>query len=141
MVDNIEKVLERGEKIELLVDKSENLRDRVRHAFCLDTAVRDTGFGISQAPVDPKVVITCLWLNRHLCCRRADLVCHAGKSVSDNWAAAEAQDVVAEHEDEDPAGRHHPRYCAYHLPCGVFQRRELLQVASSFGSSCITRCI
>jgi len=28
MVDNIEKVLERGEKIELLVDKSENLRDR-----------------------------------------------------------------------------------------------------------------
>ena len=30
MVDNIEKVLERGEKIELLVDKSENLRDRVR---------------------------------------------------------------------------------------------------------------
>lgn len=29
MVDNIEKVLERGEKIELLVDKSENLRDRV----------------------------------------------------------------------------------------------------------------
>ena len=37
MVDNIEKVLERGEKIELLVDKSENLRDRVSHPakFCL----------------------------------------------------------------------------------------------------------
>ena len=33
MVDNIEKVLERGEKIELLVDKSENLRDRV--SLCL----------------------------------------------------------------------------------------------------------
>ena len=32
MVDNIEKVLERGEKIELLVDKSENLRDRVSHS-------------------------------------------------------------------------------------------------------------
>ncbi len=31
MVDNIERVLERGEKIELLVDKSENLRDRVRN--------------------------------------------------------------------------------------------------------------
>ncbi len=26
MVDNIEKVLERGEKIELLVDKTDNLR-------------------------------------------------------------------------------------------------------------------
>ena len=29
MVDNIEKVLERGEKIELLVDKADGLRDRV----------------------------------------------------------------------------------------------------------------
>ena len=36
MVDNIEKVLERGERIELLVDKSENLRDRVSlTAHCL----------------------------------------------------------------------------------------------------------
>ena len=30
MVDNIEKVLERGEKIELLVDKADGLKDRVR---------------------------------------------------------------------------------------------------------------
>ena len=30
MVDNIEKVLERGERIELLVDKSEQLRNQVR---------------------------------------------------------------------------------------------------------------
>lgn len=30
MVDNIEKVLERGEKIELLVDKTDNLRFQVR---------------------------------------------------------------------------------------------------------------
>ena len=29
MVDNIEKVLERGEKIELLVDKTDNLRFQV----------------------------------------------------------------------------------------------------------------
>ena len=29
MVDNIEKVLERGEKIELLVDKTDNLRTQV----------------------------------------------------------------------------------------------------------------
>lgn len=29
MVNNIEKVLERGEKIELLVDKTDNLRDQV----------------------------------------------------------------------------------------------------------------
>ena len=29
MVDNIEKVLERGERIELLVDKSEQLRNQV----------------------------------------------------------------------------------------------------------------
>ena len=28
MMDNIEKVLDRGEKIELLVDKTENLRSR-----------------------------------------------------------------------------------------------------------------
>lgn len=32
MVDNIEKVLERGEKIELLVDKTDNLRFQV--SFC-----------------------------------------------------------------------------------------------------------
>lgn len=32
MVNNIEKVLERGEKIELLVDKTDNLRDQVRNA-------------------------------------------------------------------------------------------------------------
>ena len=30
MVDNIEKVLERGEKIELLVDKTDNLRFQVQ---------------------------------------------------------------------------------------------------------------
>lgn len=30
MVENIEKVLERGEKIELLVDKTDNLRFQVR---------------------------------------------------------------------------------------------------------------
>ena len=36
MVDNIEKVLERGERIELLVDKSEQLRNQVllRSAAC-----------------------------------------------------------------------------------------------------------
>jgi hypothetical protein len=33
MVDNIEKVLERGEKIELLVDKTDNLRFQVRPAW------------------------------------------------------------------------------------------------------------
>jgi hypothetical protein len=32
MVENIEKVLERGEKIELLVDKTDNLRFQVRLA-------------------------------------------------------------------------------------------------------------
>ena len=31
MVDNIERVLERGEKIELLVDKTDNLRFQVSH--------------------------------------------------------------------------------------------------------------
>ena len=31
MVDNIERVLERGEKIELLVDKTDNLRFQVMH--------------------------------------------------------------------------------------------------------------
>jgi hypothetical protein len=35
MVDNIEKVLERGEKIELLVDKTDNLRDQVWEAAIL----------------------------------------------------------------------------------------------------------
>lgn len=30
MVDNIEKVLERGERIELLVDKTDNLRTQAR---------------------------------------------------------------------------------------------------------------
>lgn len=30
MVENIEKVLERGEKIELLVDKTDDLRNQVR---------------------------------------------------------------------------------------------------------------
>ena len=34
MVDNIEKVLERGEKIELLVDKTDNLRFQVRPVDC-----------------------------------------------------------------------------------------------------------
>ena len=37
MVDNIEKVLERGEKIELLVDKTDNLRFQA--SACLDTVV------------------------------------------------------------------------------------------------------
>jgi len=34
MVDNIEKVLERGEKIELLVDKTDNLRFQVQAYSC-----------------------------------------------------------------------------------------------------------
>ena len=34
MVENIEKVLERGEKIELLVDKTDNLRFQVRALAC-----------------------------------------------------------------------------------------------------------
>ena len=34
MVDNIEKVLERGEKIELLVDKTDNLRFQVPVCCC-----------------------------------------------------------------------------------------------------------
>lgn len=33
MVDNIEKVLERGEKIELLVDKTDNLRFQVNRGL------------------------------------------------------------------------------------------------------------
>ena len=37
MVDNIEKVLERGEKIELLVDKTDNLRFQV--FGCSDTII------------------------------------------------------------------------------------------------------
>ena len=37
MVDNIEKVLERGERIELLVDKTENLRSQVRASACQST--------------------------------------------------------------------------------------------------------
>lgn len=36
MVDNIERVLERGEKIELLVDKTDNLRFQVLHALLLN---------------------------------------------------------------------------------------------------------
>lgn len=49
MVDNIEKVLERGEKIELLVDKTDNLRfqvgscSRVLPASCLRIAIRGDG--------------------------------------------------------------------------------------------------
>ncbi|MBA0715355.1 hypothetical protein Golax_014257 [Gossypium laxum] len=37
MMENIEKVLDRGEKIELLVDKSENLRSQVSKfiSYCL----------------------------------------------------------------------------------------------------------
>ena len=38
MVDNIEKVLERGEKIELLVDKTDNLRFQVLHLFSSSTS-------------------------------------------------------------------------------------------------------
>ena len=36
MVDNIERVLERGEKIELLVDKTDNLRFQVTHLFLVN---------------------------------------------------------------------------------------------------------
>ena len=41
MVDNIERVLERGEKIELLVDKTDNLRFQVLRG----TTVGDTDWG------------------------------------------------------------------------------------------------
>lgn len=36
MVDNIERVLERGEKIELLVDKTDNLRFQVGSCWWID---------------------------------------------------------------------------------------------------------
>ena len=38
MVDNIEKVLERGEKIELLVDKTDNLRFQVQSVSVMSSA-------------------------------------------------------------------------------------------------------
>jgi Synaptobrevin len=48
MVDNIEKVLERGEKIELLVDKTDNLRFQARHISlcfsCFGVGFRVEGF-------------------------------------------------------------------------------------------------
>lgn len=55
MVDNIEKVLERGEKIELLVDKTDNLRFQVRCDSVMYPA-RQTGMmhsrELQQQPVE-----------------------------------------------------------------------------------------
>ncbi|KAK8701971.1 hypothetical protein V6N13_020345 [Hibiscus sabdariffa] len=41
MMENIEKVLDRGEKIELLVDKTENLRSQIDHKQALFGLVRE----------------------------------------------------------------------------------------------------
>ena len=49
MVDNIERVLERGEKIELLVDKTDNLRFQVLQAV-LRGGGRGTAGGTAVGP-------------------------------------------------------------------------------------------
>ena len=100
MVDNIERVLERGEKIELLVDKSENLRDRVRLSF-----------GALPSRCD------CAFSGRHH---------SAGKSIPDDGPAAAAENVVAKHEDEAYFGRRHPDYCYHHLPHCLLLRYDVL---------------
>ena len=49
MVDNIEKVLERGEKIELLVDKTDNLRFQV-HSDPIMSSARQGLMSSSKIP-------------------------------------------------------------------------------------------
>ena len=66
MVDNIEKVLERGEKIELLVDKTDNLRFQV-HPVPVMSSARHTlithSRELQQAPAGGTA---CIYM--HGCC-------------------------------------------------------------------------
>ena len=54
MVDNIERVLERGEKIELLVDKTDNLRFQVGSATKLQPLVAHTTKLFNSCAVQPR---------------------------------------------------------------------------------------
>ncbi|KAK5784093.1 hypothetical protein PVK06_038611 [Gossypium arboreum] len=57
MMENIEKVLDRGEKIELLVDKSENLRSQIKIRALLGF-VTGTRFQAAGNPDEEKDVVT-----------------------------------------------------------------------------------
>ncbi len=50
MVDNIERVLERGEKIELLVDKTDNLRFQVGSRIVLAWVTTSSRAAMSAQP-------------------------------------------------------------------------------------------
>ena len=54
MVDNIERVLERGEKIELLVDKTDNLRFQVGSATKSQPVVLHTTKLFNSCAVPPR---------------------------------------------------------------------------------------
>ncbi len=78
MTENIEKVLERGERLELLVDKTDNLRTQARAA---------------RAGV-------VLRMARSRTAALTAATARAGGPVPPDRAAAAQQDVVAEHEAE-----------------------------------------
>ncbi|TQE03498.1 hypothetical protein C1H46_010813 [Malus baccata] len=106
MMENIEKVLDRGEKIELLVDKTDNLRSQTLQGAVLSLA------SVSLSLPHFSLV--------------------AGPRFQDTGNKNEKKDVVSEHEDEtDCRGDPHS-----HSPHDIFNYLPWFQVyLSRFGMS------
>lgn len=105
MVDNIEKVLERGEKIELLVDKTDNLRFQAS-AWADTVASWGSSYQLEVMTSVDHLHRMSFPLYRTL----------AGRQIPQDRQAAAQQDVVAEHADEDHHRHRGPGPHPGHLP-------------------------
>jgi Synaptobrevin len=116
MVENIERVLERGEKIELLVDKTDNLRFQASTRVLVVPVGMHAGWRLVQ-------VIFYLLAD----CSAACPACCTGGQVPQDGAAVTESDVVAEFPDEDDHHRHHHPHRHHHLLRCMLLRRKLLE--------------
>ena len=96
MVENIEEVLKRGEKIEVLVDKTDDLRNHVRET--------------STSAHSLSILTSCRF---------------AGSPVSTPGTEITFENVVAELQNESDDSRHRSHDCSHSVPHHLFLWGEL----------------
>ncbi|KAK6264412.1 hypothetical protein SCA6_019846 [Theobroma cacao] len=121
MMENIEKVLDRGEKIELLVDKTENLHQQVCDSHCLSislTFMYQLGYSVTYELSAREVLI--LINTRKEIFLLVALDVYLSSRLSKYWDKNPKKNVAAKHEDQADCSRNtdclDPHHCPLCLP-------------------------
>ncbi len=113
MTENIDRMLQRGEKLELLTDKTENLMSEVRG--------KEGGQHLGGSLHSPGLV----WEPHDLLMLSVLQPPCAGRSLPADWKSSAAALLVAELQDEASGGRGGAAGGGRHLPARVLLQEQL----------------